>query len=68
MARVLPNCGKLFLLDESQKGIVPFLRLDELLPGQRLGKGTEATGPSREASSGSARPRSRRVPSGGGER
>ena len=68
MAKVLPNCGKLFLFDESQKGIVPFLRLDELLPGQRRGKGIEATGPSRDASSGSARRRNRRVPSGGGER
>lgn len=29
MAKILPQCGKLYLIDESQKGILPLLRLGE---------------------------------------
>ena len=29
MAKVLPRCGKIFLIDEKQQGILPLLRLDD---------------------------------------
>lgn len=34
MAKVLPRCGKLYLIDEDQKGILPLLNLN----GERLGR------------------------------
>lgn len=29
MAEILPRCGRIFLIDEKQRGLLPFLRLDE---------------------------------------
>lgn len=35
MTKVLPRCGRLFLIDENQKGLLPFLRLDEMKGDRR---------------------------------
>jgi len=35
MAKVLPQCGKITLIDESQKGVLPLLRLQEEKGGAR---------------------------------